>query len=367
MNKQTREPLFHIAKRSSLPWYAAWGIRGGAVLLALIVCGVITSLVTGENPFQVYAAIFSGSFGTPRKVWVLLQNIAMLLCVSLAVTPAFRMRCWNLGGEGQALAGALAAAACMICLREKLPNGVVILLMIVTSVLAGAIWAGIPAFFKARFNTNETLFTLMMNYVATQLVAYYCVVWESPKGSGNIGIINPNTHIGWFPQLGSQKYLLNIVIVVAVCLAMYVYLNYSKHGYEIAVVGESERTARYVGIKVDRVIIRTMLLSGAICGLAGLLLVGSTNHTLTPTIVEGRGFTAVMVSWLAKFNPIWMILTSFLLVFLGRGASEIATTFSLNQSFGDILTGIILFFIIGSEFFINYQLIFRKSAGKEEK
>ena len=366
MNKRTREPLFHITKRAALPWWAVWAIRGGALLAALIVCGVITSLVTGENPFQVYAAIYKGSFGTARKLWVLLQNIAMLLCVSLAVTPAFRMRCWNLGGEGQALAGALAAAACMICLRDKLPNGAVILLMIVTSILAGAIWAGIPAFFKARFNTNETLFTLMMNYVATQLVAYYCVVWESPKGSGNIGIINPNTQIGWFPQIGSYKYLLNIIVVAVVCLGMYVYLNYSKHGYEIAVVGESERTARYVGIKVDRVIIRTMLLSGAICGLAGLLLVGSTHHTLTPTIVEGRGFTAVMVSWLAKFNPIWMILTSFLLVFLGRGAGEIATNFSLNQSFGDILTGIILFFIIGSEFFINYEIKFTRGAGKED-
>ncbi|MBR0354529.1 MAG: ABC transporter permease [Oscillospiraceae bacterium] len=366
MNKQTREPLFHIAKRGALPWYKSWAIRGGALVLALILCALITTLVTGENPLQVYVAIFKGSFGTSRKIWVLLQNIAMLLCVSLAVTPAFRMRCWNLGGEGQALVGGLAAAACMILLPGKLPNWAVILCMTVSSILAGAIWAGIPALFKARFNTNETLFTLMMNYVATQLVAYYCVVWESPKGSGNIGIINPNTEIGWFPQIGSYKYLLNILIVAAVCVAMYFYLNYSKHGYEIAVVGESERTARYVGIKVDRVIVRTMLLSGAICGLAGLLLVGSTNHTLTPTIVDGRGFTAVMVAWLAKFNPIWMIMTSFLLVFLSRGAGEIATNFGLNQSFGDILTGVILFFIIGSEFFINYKLVFRRGAGKED-
>ena len=365
MNKSKREPLFHIARRGALSWGTTWAIRGGALLLALIVCALITTLVTGEDPLQVYVAIFKGSFGTSRKAWVLLQNIAMLLCVSLAVTPAFRMRCWNLGAEGQALIGALAAAACMILLPGKLPNWAVIVCMTVLSILAGAVWAGIPAFFKAKWNTNETLFTLMMNYVATQLVAYYCVVWESPKGSGNIGIINPNTQIGWFPQIGSYKYLLNILIVAAVCVAMYIYLNYSKHGYEIAVVGESERTARYIGIKVDRVIIRTMLLSGAICGLAGLLLVGSTNHTLTPTIVDGRGFTAVMVSWLAKFNPIWMILTSFLLVFLSRGAGEIATNFGLNQSFGDILTGVILFFIIGSEFFINYKLIFRRSAGKE--
>jgi len=366
MQNKTRSPLFHVVKRPALPWYQSWAIRAAALLLAMLSCALVTTLVTGENPVQVYVAIFNGSFGTSRKFWVLLQNVAMLLCVSLAVTPAFRMRFWNLGAEGQALIGGLASAACMICLRGVLPNWAVILCMILFSALAGAIWGGIPAFFKARWNTNETLFTLMMNYVATQLVAYYCVVWESPKGSGQIGIINPNTQIGWIPQLGSNKYLLNVIVVALVCVGMYIYLNYSKHGYEIAVVGESERTARYVGIKVERVILRTMLLSGAVCGLAGLLLVGSTNHTLTPTIVDGRGFTAVMVSWLAKFNPVWMILTSFLLVFLGRGAGEIATNFGLNQSFGDILTGIILFFIIGCEFFIGYQIKFRRAAGKED-
>ena len=366
MNKKPHNPLFHVSKRDNLRWYQAWAIRGGAVIIALLLCALITTMVTGENPLAVYAAIWRGSFGSPRKIWVLLQNVAMLLCVSLAVTPAFRMRCWNLGAEGQALVGGLAAAACMICLRDSLPNWAIILCMIIFSALAGAVWGGIPAMFKAKWNTNETLFTLMMNYVAIQLVAYFCVVWESPKGSGQIGIINPNTQLGWFPTIGSYKYLLNVLIVAVICVLMYIYLNYSKHGYEIAVVGESERTARYVGIKVGKVIVRTMLLSGAICGIAGLLLVGSTNHTLTPNIVEGRGFTAVMVSWLAKFNPIWMILTSFLLVFLGRGAGEIATKFSLNQSYGDILTGIILFFIIGSEFFINYKINFRHSAGKED-
>ena len=366
MNKKTKSPLFHVAKRGALPWYKSWAIRGAALLLALVVCGVITSLVTGEDPIAVYGAIWKGSFGTTRKMWVLLQNIAMLLCVSLAVTPAFRMRCWNLGGEGQALIGALASAACMILLPGKVPNWAVIPCMVIASLLAGAVWAGIPAFFKAKYNTNETLFTLMMNYVATQLVAFYCVVWESPKGSATIGIINAKSEIGWFPVVGGQKYLLNILIVAALCVAMHVYLSYSKQGYEIAVVGESERTARYVGIKVERVVIRTMFLSGALCGLAGLLLVAGTNHTLTPTIVDGRGFTAVMVSWLAKFNPVWMSFTSLLLVFLGRGAGEIATKFGLNHSFGDILTGIILFFIIGSEFFINYEIKLTRGAGKEE-
>lgn len=367
MNKQNNAPLFHIVKRGALPWYQAWGIRAAATVLALLFCALVTSLTTGENPLQVYSTMIYGAVGTPRKIWILGQNIALLLCVSLAVTPAFRMRFWNIGGEGQVLAGALAAAACMICLSDKLPNGALIAVMAVSSIAAGAIWGLIPAIFKAKWNTNETLFTLMMNYVATQLVAYFVIIWESPKGSGKVGIINQATELGWLPQIGNYKYLLNIIIVAVLTVGMYIYLNYSKHGYEIAVVGESERTARYVGIKVEKVIVRTMLLSGAICGIAGLLLVGGTDHTISTTIAGGRGFTAVMVSWLAKFNPIFMILTSFLLVFLDRGAGEISTTFGLNHSFADILTGIILFFIIGSEFFITYKISFRRSAKNAEK
>ena len=367
MRKANRAPLFHIAKRAALPWQKAWAIRGVALVLALIVCALITTLLTGENPIDIYAAILDGGFGTARKTWVLFQNLAVLLCISLAVTPAFKMRFWNIGAEGQVLAGALACAACMICLRDALPNWAIILCMIVSSIAAGAVWAAIPGFFKAHWNTNETLFTLMMNYIATQLVAYFVILWEVPKGAGKIGIINQTSQAGWLPQIGEYRYLLTIIVVAVLTVLLYIYLNYSKHGYEIAVVGESERTARYVGINVKRVIVRTMLLSGAICGVAGLLLVGSTEHTLTTTIADGRGFTAVMVSWLAKFNPIFMIFTSFLLVLLGRGASEISSDFGLNQSFADILTGVILFFIIGSEFFINYQVHFRRAAKSAQK
>ena len=347
-----------------MPWYKAWSIRALAIILALIVSALVTTLTTGLDPLKIYGTIFSGAFGTARKTWITCQNVAILLCISLAVTPAFKMRFWNIGAEGQVLVGGLASAACMICLAGKLPNAVLILIMAVSSILAGAVWAGIPAIFKARWNTNETLFTLMMNYVATQLVAFFVIVWEVPKGAGQIGIINQNTEAGWLPVVGN-KYLLSILVVAVLTVFVYVYLNYSQHGYAIAVVGESERTARYVGIKVDRVIVRTMLLSGAVCGVAGLLLVGGINHTVSTTIADGRGFTAVMVSWLAKFDPIIMIFTSFLLVLLDRGAGEIATQFSLNQSFADILTGIILFFIIGCEFFISYKISFRKAAKED--
>ena len=362
MNKEHR---FHISRRKALPWYRAWLIRGAAIVLALIVCGVITMLMTGLNPLQVYATMLSGAFGTSRKVWILLQNLAILLCISLAVTPAFRMRFWNIGAEGQVLISALACAACMILLGDKVPNAVLILIMIAASLLAGAIWAVIPAFFKAKFNTNETLFTLMMNYVATQLVAYFVIVWEVPKGAGKIGIINQASQAGWLPQIGDYKYLLNVIVVAVLTVLMYVYLNYTKHGYEIAVVGESERTARYVGIKVDRVIIRTLLLSGAVCGVAGLLLVGGTDHTVTTTIAGGRGFTAVMVSWLANFDPLMMVVTSGLIQILNQGAAQISQDFNVSGALPDVIVGIILFFIIGCEFFINYQLHFRHHSNRE--
>ena len=363
MNK--KQSLFHIAKRDALPWYKSFAIRGCAIVLALIVCAVVTMLMTGENPVSIYATIFKGAFGSARKTWVTFQNLAVLLGISLAVTPAFKMRLWNIGAEGQVLIGCLATAACMICLGDKLPNAVLILVSLIAALAAGGLWGFLPAFFKAKWNTNETLFTLMMNYIATQLAAFFIIVWEVPKGAGKIGIINQNTEAGWLPVVGGQKYLLVILVVAILTVFMYIYLNYSKHGYEIAVVGESQRTASYAGIKVERVIIRTMVLSGAVCGLMGLLLTAGTDHTLTTTIVGGRGFTAVMVSWMAKFNPIIMVFTSLLLVVLGRGASEISSTFGLNQSFSDILTGIILFFIIGSEFFITYQVSLRKSGKKE--
>ena len=359
-----KQSLFQISKRDTLPLSKALLIRGGILLLALVFCGLITTILTGKNPLSVYATILSGAFGTSRRIGVTFRNVAVLLGISLAVTPAFKMRFWNIGAEGQVLIGGLATAACMICLADKMSSGAVILCMILASIAAGALWGFLPAFFKAKWNTNETLFTLMMNYIAMQLASYFIIVWEVPKGAGKIGIINQSTRAGWLPEIGNA-YILPIIVVAVMTAAMYVYLTYSKHGYEIAVVGESQRTASYAGIKVDRVIIRTMVLSGAICGLMGYILTAGISHTLTTTIVDSRGFTAVMVSWMSKFNPFIMIAASLLLVTMDRGAGEISTAFSLNQSFADILTGIILFFIIATEFFITYKVTLRKSSKKE--
>ena len=362
MNK--KGSLFHISKRDTLPLPKALLIRGGILVLALVFCGLITTLLTGQDPIAVYRTILKGAFGSPRRIGVTFRNVAVLLGISLAVTPAFKMRFWNIGAEGQTIIGCLATTTCMILLGGKVPHALLIVISLAAALLAGAIWGFLPAFFKAKWNTNETLFTLMMNYIAMQLASYFIIVWEVPKGAGKIGIINPDTRAGWLPEVGTA-YLLPILIVGLMTVLMYVYLQYSKHGYEIAVVGESQRTASYAGIKVDRVIIRTMVLSGALCAMMGFIMTAGIDHTLTTTIVNSRGFTAVMVSWMSKFNPFIMIASSLLLVTMDRGASEVASTLSLNHSFADILTGIILFFIIATEFFITYKVTLRKSSRKE--
>ena len=359
---------FHIVKRDSCPMWKKLSLYLGAVLLALVVGGLLL-LAIGVNPIAYYQRMFTMGMIGNKIAYKTFENYLKVFVplglTSVALSLSFKMRFWNIGGEGQVLIGGLVAALIMVYFGSSLPAPLLFAAMVIGSVLAGAIWAFVPAWFKSRWNTNETLFTLMMNYIATQLAAFFIIVWEVPKGAGKIGIINQGTEAGWLPVVGGQKYLLVILVVAVLTVFMYIYLNYSKHGYEIAVVGESQRTASYAGIKVERVIVRTMVLSGAVCGLMGLLLTAGTDHTLTTTIVGGRGFTAVMVSWMAKFNPIIMIFTSLLLVVLGRGASEISSTFGLNQSFSDILTGIILFFIIGSEFFITYQVSLRKSGKKE--
>lgn len=360
-DKKLNTPLIHISKRSDIAKWKAWLIRLAAVVIALLVCGAISAIIT-EGSFGVFfKQVFDGAFGTPRRIWKLFQNIAMLLIVALAVTPAFKMKFWNIGAEGQTLMGALFCTICIMYLGGKVSDPVLIVIMMIASVVGGALWAVIPALFKAKWNTNETLFTLMMNYVATCLVGF-CIMSWAKTGSATLGELK----FGQLPALGGQAYLLNILIVAFLTAIVAVYLRYSKHGYEISVVGESMNTARYIGINVKKVIIRTMLLSGAICGIAGFLLVGGTNHTLTKVIVDGRGFTAILVSWLGMFNPLFMTVISFFVVFLDQGAAQYSTIYMLGEYFPDIITGIFFIFIVGCEFFINFKVKFRTSK-KEVK
>jgi simple sugar transport system permease protein len=355
-----REPLVRMSKRDGVPLWKSLAIRLIGLTLALVVCAIIIYALTKLNPLKVYAAMFKGAFGTNKRIWVTIRDIVMLLCISVGLAPAFKMRFWNIGAEGQVLVGGIVSAACMIYLGKMIPTIPLLVIMFIVSMIAGGIWGFIPALFKARWNANETLFTLMMNYIAIQLTSFFVAKWENPFGSNTVGIINQMTKAGWFPSIGGQMYLLNVIIVLALTVLMFLYLRYSKQGYEIAVVGESENTARYAAINVRNVVIRTMAISGAICGIAGFIAVAGASHTISTSTAGGQGFTAIIVAWLSRFNTFIMMAISALLVFLEKGAVEIASQFDLNDFVSEMITGIILFFILGSEFFINYKVRFRR-------
>ena len=357
------EPLLRIAKRDMMPTWKSWLIRITSVVIALILSGLFIYSVTKLNPFAVYKAMFEGALGTNRKLWITIRDTMMLLCIGIGLAPAFKMKFWNVGAEGQILVGGVATAGLMIYLGDKLPTPVLLIVMAVAAVVSGALWGIIPAVFKARWGTNETLFTLMMNYVAIQITSFCVALWENPFGSNTVGVINQATQAGWFPKLLGNNFTLNVTIVMLLAIGMFIYLRYSKQGYEISVLGESPNTARYAGIKLSKVIIRTMAISGAICGLAGFIAVAGASHTISTSTAGGRGFTAIIVAWLAKFNSFIMLIFSFILVFLQKGAMEIASQFKLNDFAANVITGIILFCIIASEFFISYKVIFRSRKG----
>lgn len=351
-----REPFLQVSKRSKAGWQERLLIRFIALLLALVVCGALIVALVKMNPVEVYKAIWDGAMGTERRMWTTIRDTMILLCIAIGLAPAFKMKFWNIGAEGQILIGGACSAAVMIYAGEKMNPLLLLIVMFAASALGGMLWGIIPAVFKANWNTNETLFTLMLNYVAMQIVTFCIIFWENPKGSNSVGIINQATQAGWLPELFGKKYGWNVVIVLILTVGMFIYLKYCKQGYEIAVVGESENTAKYVGINVKRVIIRTMAISGAICGIAGFVIVSGAGHTISTSTAGGRGFTAIIVAWLSKFNTFIMVAVSFGIVFMDQGAVQIATQFGLNENASDVILGIILFFLIGAEFFIEYKV-----------
>ncbi len=363
---KVKEPLLHISRRGTISAKKAWGIRGIAFLTAIILNALFALATAGIDPISVYSIMIGGVFGNASSLWYVLTRTAKLLCIAVALAPAFKMRFWNIGAEGQMLVGALISAMVMQNL-SSLPTPVMLLLMMIGSIVAGAVWVLIPTVFKAKFNTNETLFTLMMNYVAIQIVNHFCNVWRG--NNSTLGVLNQTTQKGWLASLfgNGMEDFFYVLIILVTTVVMYTYLKYTKHGYEITVVGESHNTARYAGISVNKVFVRTMAISGAVCGLCGFLTVSGQSHTINPSITEGYGFTAIIVAWLSKFNTLAMILVSFLVVFLQKGSSAISDTYSMrgfDSSASSIFTAIFLLAVIASEFFINYTVKFRK---KEEK
>ncbi len=359
MNPKT--PLLRLAARENMSKGRIWLIRVIALLIAILM-GCLIFLIADANPFTAYGTIISGALGKKSGLRQVAKNAIPLLGTALALAPCFKMKYWNIGAEGQITMGAMGTALIALNLAKVMPSPLLLTLMAISAVLFGALWSMIPAFFKARWGTNETLFTLMMNYIAIGIVGWLQGgPWEGKPGSQIIPNFDSSAvlpkvfgvHIGW-------------IFVLILTVVIFVYMKYTKHGFEIAVLGESENTAMYSGMNVARVTVRTAALSGAICGLVGFMLSSGTNQTLFSDIAAGDGFTAITVCWLAQLNPFVMVAISIILGILAKGASTLQTSLAIPSSISDILTGIILLCMLGCEFFIRYRVIFRGHGEKEE-
>lgn len=364
MSKENKNktPLIRLSKRSESLYdpKKAVAIRASSILVALIL-GSIPIILTGVNPVKAYGVIVQGSLGNSIYLQQTIKKMIPLLCCALAIAPCFKMRFWNIGAEGQLTAGAIACSAVAIWLgKTNVPGFLVLVLMFLFALIVGGIWGFIPGYFKAKHNTNETLFTLMMNYIAIGIAKFLQGgPWEGRKGTQIIPIFDKKT---WLPTVFGVH--CGWIVVLLIVVFMHFYMTRTKHGYEVAVIGDSENTARYAGMNVGWIMMRTMFLSGAICGIAGFLVVSGANHTLNDVVADGNGFTAITVSWLSQLNSYIMILISALLAVISKGSKTLNQRLGVPASVADIVSGILLFCMLGCEFFINYEIKFRKKADK---
>jgi len=355
---------FHVVRRLDVNPKRNWILRIIGFIVAFFLAGVLTTILKPGTFGSFFVEMFKGVFdaGDPDIFTGFLEKSAILLLLALALIPAFKMKYWNIGAEGCATIGCLITAVVTSYMPSSMPDFLVLIIAVVASMLGAVIWSLIPAIFKAIFNTNETLFTLMMNYVAIFLTTWI-VTNSNRTASGTWGTTNV-----YLPDIAGIKYIIPIVIVIIVTVLMWFYLKKTKHGYEISVVGGSPDTARYVGINKKVIIIRTLILSGALCGLAGFLMVAGNQHTLRGDMVGGQGFTGVLIAWLGHFDPLEVIIYSCLCGFFSKGAFNAASYVGMDQNiFSGIVTGLFFLIVIAFEFFANYKVLKREKENVKNK
>lgn len=351
-----------IVKREALPRNREYMIRTVAVLLSIIFAGVIM-LLFRLNPFDIFKALIVGSVGTKMRITQTLIKAIPLCIASLGISVAFKMKFWNIGAEGQITMGATAATFVALNLGESLPRPVMLLMMALAAIAAGSLWAFIPAAFKAKMGTNETIFTLMLNYIAIKFVMYLQYgPWMDPAAQGfpKIAMFSENAilptvfgvHIGW-------------IIALILVAFVYIFMNKTKKGYEISVIGESIETARYAGMNISNIIITAMLLSGGMGGLVGMIQASAIEKSLVYSIGNNYGFTAIITAWLARLNSIAILFVCIAFAMLIQGGAYIQIAMNVPSSVSSIVQGTILFFVLGSEFFLQYKVNLAHSIQKE--
>ena len=341
-----------ITKKDDVPRIKAAAILAASILLALVCSGVVL-LFFGLNPFTVFGTIVEGALGSPMRIEQTLIKAIPLTIASLGILVAFKMKFWNIGGEGQIMMGALCASYVAFN-NGDLPRPLLLLLMAVFAFAGGGAWALIPAAFKAKMGTNEVIFTLMMNYIIIKYVMYLQYgPWKDPEAQGfprmpmfSANALMPDAlglHAGW-------------VFMLVLVAFVYFFMNYTKKGYEITVVGESLETARYAGMNIPVIIMVAMFVSGGLLGFVGFVQASAIEKTLTWGLSSGYGFTAIITTWLARLNAVTTLFVCLAFAVLMQGASYIQLSMNVPSSVADVVQGVILFFVLGSDFFMRYRV-----------
>ncbi|MBN1262234.1 MAG: ABC transporter permease [Anaerolineae bacterium] len=324
--------------------------------LVSLLLGAILLLISGANPFETYAAMARGTFGSTYNFSETLVKAIPLMLTGLGVSIAFRMRFWNIGAEGQLTLGGVAAAWVALYWAGRVPAFLLLPLAILAGMVAGALWAGVPAFLKAYLGVDETLTTLMLNYVAILFAAHlYYGPWRDPQGYGFPGTAQFDPSV-WLPRLVGTRAHLGLIFAIVLALALWFVLNRTRWGFELKIIGENQVAARYLGIGIARNIVLALLLSGALSGLAGACEVTGISRRLQQGLSIGYGYTAIIVAWMAQLNPIAVLFVAILMGALLVGGDQVQMTMGLPASMGLVLQGMILFPMLAGSLFTEYRL-----------
>lgn len=360
---EVKEPLIRIAKREKMSGGRNAAYYAIAILIAIFVGGIFILLI-GKNPFLYYGKVVAGNFTNLIYLKHFIEKIVPLIITSLGISIAFKMKFWNIGAEGQFIMGALMSTTIVFAIGG-VTNWLTVLLALIFGTLGGGIYALLVGLLKVKLNTNETLLTLMFNYIALYLLAFLKKTdYYRQLGVGAFIDFRALPKNSWIATLGSGIFTIDISIFFAIGLVifMFFYINYTKQGYEINVIGDSLNTAKYAGMNVKWIVLRTVFMSGALIGLAGALQVTGTasNHMLSTGITGGVGWTGIIIAWLARLNPIGILIASLLIGLLENGSSVAESSMGISSSSAAVIQGLILFTVLAMDFFIRYKVIFRK-------
>ncbi|HNN14700.1 MAG TPA: ABC transporter permease [Anaerolineales bacterium] len=331
-----------------------------ALIVALILGGILISFAGGD-PLKSYQHIAKASFGDIGVLSDTIVKATPIMLAALACSVAFRMKLWNIGAEGQFIMGAFGASAIVLApvFQEDAPRWLFLTVMALAGMVAGALWGFVPGYLKAKFNVNEIISTLMMNYIAVAWINFWIFgVWSeggfqmSPKFPEAAWLPRLLEYAKTFPQFRGLTTHAGLILGIIAAILLWLIVYRSRWGYEIRLIGDNPQAAKYAGINITSNVIYVMMLSGALAGLGGMSEVSGVVHRLqTAPVAAGYGFTGIIVAWLAKLNPIVIILVSVLFGALILAGREIQPS-----GVPKMIQGIILVSLIASDFLLRYRI-----------